>query len=1108
MWSDDEAEAILKGATFRLHLGQHRDDRGVMTEFFGTGFFVGTDGFALTANHNFEGCVAGQIFVADYKGKTIELKWIRDQSSENADIGVMQLHANPHGVPIDGLRVAYLDPRSSLAERKDFFRAKGRLSIFGYPVRDKGGVGWRIQGMVDAGLPIIDVFEEGKTTPAERVCIRGARVIELEGISGAAVVDREAGIVIAVEGSYDCHQEKAAPDRTIRVSGKRGGFGGKVIVKQHLSRGSNVVYGSEIAGLVSEQPQLAQHFELIERPKYPPPPPPPSPPVVSPAYREWLQSRCASLELLGLRLRHGQAVKLGNVYVPLTTTSGEREQGQERGQSARVRREIVEFDRQQPSLLLHRLGDSSLYVPGDPGSGKSTFCRWVVWLACEGSMPAADVELPEQLREWLPASLLGRLPLLVPLREFWPQLPTGDRARGFGRRDLEAALGGWVDRRDPDGLTGDETRDHLGRGSVLLVLDGIDEVPPVPRGVLLSALAEAIPVWHHRGHRLLVTSRPYGLAPDQVSRLSLAVAPILPLSEPLQSMLVRRWFRILGDNPSDADRIGNELLRQVSEQKWLSPLTANPLLLTAMCIVFGDGKRLPEDKYELYDRVVDTVLHSRILDRPRLQLVRAALSVVAHEMHTGDTLDPGRETPQPQITDRDIDRTLRAYHERSSWAEREVRSTFEAREELVGETGLLLPRGEHDAAFLHFSFQEFLAAERLGDVEAERIADVFLERSPTPEWRNTLSFVYGSVLATTKSPERAVRLLARLTDRIDSNTVGLQVVVADAVEILAKRGIRPAPAVEERLRQAWLETMRNAAAVPRDRCRLGDVLALLGDPRFQVDAWHLPAEAMLGFLEVPAGRFRMGSDLVRDSEAYRDEQPAHDVELPTFYIARFPVTVAQFEAFVKDSGFEPGNSSCLRGVPNHPVGKVSWHEAFAYCRWLTRKLAEWEGTPEPLKSLLRGGAGRAPWEVTLPSEAEREKAARGRDSRIFPWGDEPDANKANYGDTGIGGTSAVGCFSQGASPYKVEELSGNVWEWTRSLWGKDFRVPRFRYPYESVGTRENLSAPDDVLRVVRGGSFFSSVNLVRAAFREWYDPVNRFDGLGFRVVVSPFTSDL
>jgi formylglycine-generating enzyme required for sulfatase activity len=274
-----------------------------------------------------------------------------------------------------------------------------------------------------------------------------------------------------------------------------------------------------------------------------------------------------------------------------------------------------------------------------------------------------------------------------------------------------------------------------------------------------------------------------------------------------------------------------------------------------------------------------------------------------------------------------------------------------------------------------------------------------------------------------------------------------------------------------------------------------------GDPRFRSDAWFLPMDPMLGFVEIPAGRFTMGSDKRRDKRAFNDELPAHQVTLPAYYIARFTVTVAEFRAYLEDAGATPGDPNCLRGVANHPVVNVSWHEALAYCDWLTRKLGEWRETPDALSRVLRpNGKGDKPWRVTLASEAEWEKAARGTDRRIFPWVGPADPSKANCEATGIGSTSAVGCFPGGASPYGLEELSGNVWEWTRSLWGV--------YPYQPGIPRENLKAGKHQDRVVRGGAFDSSVRLVRAVSRSRLRPDDRSRSVGCRMVVSPFSSGL
>ena len=168
----------------------------------------------------------------------------------------------------------------------------------------------------------------------------------------------------------------------------------------------------------------------------------------------------------------------------------------------------------------------------------------------------------------------------------------------------------------------------------------------------------------------------------------------------------------------------------------------------------------------------------------------------------------------------------------------------------------------------------------------------------------------------------------------------------------------------------------------------------------------------------------MGDDPERDENVNESEKTLHRLTLPTYYMTRLPVTVTQFRAFVEQSD-SPRDKACLKGKPNHPVVFISWHDAVEYCMWLTKQLKEWEGTPEPIAELLREKG----WEVTLPTEAEWEKASRGESGNLYPWGNIFDFNRANLGETGIGGTSAVGCFPTGASTYGVLDMSGNVWEW-------------------------------------------------------------------------------
>jgi len=240
-------------------------------------------------------------------------------------------------------------------------------------------------------------------------------------------------------------------------------------------------------------------------------------------------------------------------------------------------------------------------------------------------------------------------------------------------------------------------------------------------------------------------------------------------------------------------------------------------------------------------------------------------------------------------------------------------------------------------------------------------------------------------------------------------------------------------------------------------------------------------------IPIPAGEFLMGSDPEQDKQAAGDEQPQHKLCLPDYYMARTPVTNAQYLPFVQATFRQPPGWKACRppaGQEDHPVVTVNWEDAMAYSRWL----AEMTGKP-----------------YRLPSEAEWEKAARGPEGRAYPWGDEWDEKRCNSLEGGKGGTSPVGWYSPaGDSPYGCADMAGNVWEWTRSLWGDEWPEPDFKYPYHPEDGRENLKARGGVMRVLRGGSFDYSLKLVRCAFRNRMVPKPRhvYSNFGFRVCLT------
>ena len=499
-----------------------------------------------------------------------------------------------------------------------------------YRIDDANEAVWRLRDSLAEEYGNVAVFHDKTTLQGSqdwRAAIRAA-VKECDVL--VMIIGSKWGQIMAAEGTeYEGHSRLFDPDDWVRNELQLAHEEGKPILPVLVQKGRfpkpkflksvelEMVDGKQAFSLESDRhdsdiPKLCsiledlapglkelrkQHAKNREQAKTTGKTVPAGRPTIPREYLRKLQKSITDVELMGLKLKHGSAVKLNSVYVPLVTQRLTKLESRAEGQDEAIER--VESEDKSPQLLLALLGSTSLYVSGPAGCGKSTFCRWVAWLTCAGELPATPVTPPAGYAEQFPENLRGRLPVLVPLREFHEWLPARAGCQAFSTHELDQALIQWIEAKQPHGLTGAEFDAHLRRGRLLLILDGVDEVPqkrpvgelktaPVQQA-LVAGLAAACEDWNRRGHRVLLTSRPYGLTESEVGRLDLWPAPVLPLDSKLQTLLVDRWFRCLEDDEEKAATQAADMRGHVAARGDLQDLVSNPMLLTAICVVYHEG---------------------------------------------------------------------------------------------------------------------------------------------------------------------------------------------------------------------------------------------------------------------------------------------------------------------------------------------------------------------------------------------------------------------------------------------------------------------------------------------------------------------------------------
>jgi formylglycine-generating enzyme required for sulfatase activity len=817
---------------------------------------------------------------------------------------------------------------------------------------------------------------------------------------------------------------------------------------------------------------------------------------------------------------------------------------------------------------------------GDPGSGKTTFINYLTYHLAAAVANDKAADLPDALKSLWPVRLI--------LREVASYLPPDECGSATllwdaVRADVMQRLGeSAVEQLMP------YLQEHVLSAGGLFLLDGLDEVPEAGRRrrCLLEAVQGLIECLPTTG-RVLLTARPYAYADPKWQLADLPMLALAPFNEGQTAHFVDRWYQAvrpaMGWSPQEAKARGERLSNALQERPRLGDLASRPLLLTLMATLHTSWGQLPEDRANLYEESVKLLLarwqrarEVRTSEGEREQqpgltaalgvtetTVRTALEQLAYEAHcrqgkTSQHRDAPADVPAGEVL------VVFSPLLPDNINPQKVLTYLETR------AGLLLGRREQIYAFLHRSFQEYLAACHLANTERDfggKLRELIWE--DLDWWREVfLSGVGKKRQGGLGDAVNVVNALVPEGPEIEEDSTETHwraaTLAGEALldlDLVGETTGRPHyRALLKRVRRWLVALVEEGHLKPRERVTAGDVLGKLGDPRPGVGAFSPPRggeEPGVGlpnilWVKIPEGPFLMGST-ADDPDAYDDEKPQHELTLPTYHIARYPVTNAQFRPFVEGDGYEnptywteqgwawrqgaepdlsplddlqdeewkqqykdwlaqrtPEKRNCpfwwdhpRLGVPTRPVVGITWFEAVAYTRWLKERL---KVTGCKLKvwrdgEIVTENVQLETCNVQLPSEAEWEKAARGADGRRYPWGDAWQEEHGNIEETGIEETNPVGSFPQGLSPYGVLEMSGNVWEWTRSRWGeRSVTQPDYVYPYEAADGRERLQ--DMKIPILRGGSWDLGQRDAQRASRDWVVP-DFFDAdFGFRVVVS------
>jgi len=818
---------------------------------------------------------------------------------------------------------------------------------------------------------------------------------------------------------------------------------------------------------------------------------------------------------------------------------------------------LIFSDRNEKTRILSAreatIRSRKMILHGEPGSGKSAFVSQLAIEIAQAQLGKQRLQgRMGYLRGLCPIITNLRLLGQFLKRDDWDALLPNQQREVF----YESLWAHWRANLKQLGVDGFEAglKQQLLDGKVLLIFDGLDEVTPSIRERVLVCVKHAIKLYCKSDNmtRVIVTVRSRSFRANLL--LGFDAYQLARFTKGQVKDFCHRWYFQQPQRGTQTQKQlwADDLFQSATSSDEIFDITSIPLLLTIMALVHQNGnKKLPDQRTLLYEEAIDvllarwqeakeieltpimkSVLSSR--NKPNVILALRHLAYQAHAHQEEERSQTKRKKDPAELTHQQVFDVL---------TKENYLSEVEAKEFLIyidHTAGLFAGRGGDDInsltyRFPHRTFQEFLAGCFLALPEPDDApsVDLYCEKCGKDDyWEVAAQLGAEYQLYTANLNRRWLPLVYQLCPASEPSdaesgaaTYWRQILWSANYAVLDPQRIARDKRNEEdsrynggakylaRVRERLLTIMRQRKLPAKERAAAGRALAKLGDPRREVTT----VEAMR-WVCIPKGPFIRGSDKNDD-----DEKPQMHVNVDDdYYLSQYPVTQAQYGQFVAvqgyaeprwwgeaekagywraDKGFKGRYDDDFRiaprhygepfSLPNHPVVGVSWYEAVAFTRWLNEEVKN-------DRCVLHDHQGKpltGKFEIRLPSETEWEKAARGtKDARAYAWGDTPNPDLANYDATGIGSTSAVGCFANTAAyPFAVEEMSGNVWEWCIT--------PR-QSSYENYDDVKNIK--NNTSNILRGGSWFNYDDRLRVSFRNHYFfPDYHYNTYGFRLLALP-----